>query len=111
MTTTYKFKMICAECGNEFGSNRPHAEFCGTACRKVYNNRRAVRGAELYDIVMTWHLDRELSRPEKLLSLMGNLASAYKASDKHLRQGRRSYDRNAFKKIPLAFSKDVGDGR
>lgn len=42
----------CCECGAGFRSIRADAEFCGTPCRKAYNNRRAVRGAQIYDVLM-----------------------------------------------------------
>jgi hypothetical protein len=46
------FKKTCDECAEEFTSKKREARFCCTACRKTYNNRRAVRGAELYDLMM-----------------------------------------------------------
>jgi len=48
------FSKCCADCGASFTSIKPRAEFCGDKCRKTYNNRRAVRGAELYDVAMCW---------------------------------------------------------
>jgi hypothetical protein len=107
----YRFKMICAECGSEFGSDRAHAEFCGTSCRKTYNNRRAVRGAELYDLMMTMRFDRKHATDEQLWSHICALASAYNTSDKNLRGGRRSYNKNAHKDLPLSYSNKDGDGR
>ena len=38
----------CLECGGECGKG----EFCGSACRMAFNNRRKARGAELYDLFM-----------------------------------------------------------
>lgn len=42
----------CSECGKEFRRRQYNAEFCGSTCRRVFNNRRAVRGAALYDLTM-----------------------------------------------------------
>lgn len=44
--------MHCSECGKEFRKKAYNSEFCGGACRRVFNNRRAVRGAILYDLTM-----------------------------------------------------------
>jgi hypothetical protein len=113
MTTTssFKFRMTCAECGCEFGSNKRHAEFCGTPCRKVYNNRRAVRGAELYDLFMTLRFDRKHATDEQLWSHICSLGSAYNTADKAFRGGRRSYNKNAHRDLPLTYSNTSGDGR
>lgn len=42
----------CAECAKEFRRRAYNAEFCGGTCRRVFNNRRALRGALLYDLTM-----------------------------------------------------------
>ena len=34
-------------------------KFCSQSCRKSFNNRRATRGALLYDLCMKWRKDRE----------------------------------------------------
>lgn len=34
-------------------------KFCNQQCRKSFNNRRATRGALLYDLCMKWRKDRE----------------------------------------------------
>ena len=56
----------CVECGGAFnavsrktaaGVNK--SRFCGTPCRKKFNNRRMVRGAILYDLSMTMRKDRK----------------------------------------------------
>lgn len=45
-------KVTCKECGEGFTSRQYNADFCGGACRRVFNNRRATRGATLYDLTM-----------------------------------------------------------
>jgi hypothetical protein len=54
----------CTECGAPFLAHARlarHAEFCGTECRKAFNNRRAMRGATLYDLFMTLRYERGLA--------------------------------------------------
>jgi len=48
----------CRECGVAFETTRTDAYFCATACRKTWNNRRATRGAQLYDAAMQWRTER-----------------------------------------------------
>lgn len=107
----YKFKPCCAECGERFGSNRRDAEFCSTECRKKYNNRRAQRGAELYDIVMAWRFGDGEGRINEARDLLCSLVSGYNEQDKAARPGRRSYmkykqAKNNFNRLP-----GVPDGR
>jgi len=35
------------------------AKFCGTKCRKAFNNRRMSRGAIIYDLAMIYRKDRK----------------------------------------------------
>lgn len=42
----------CLECGKAFRKRQHNASFCGRTCRQVFNNRRATRGALLYDLTM-----------------------------------------------------------
>jgi hypothetical protein len=44
--------MKCAECSKDYKGRTYNSEFCGTPCRRTFNNRRAVRGALLYDLTM-----------------------------------------------------------
>ena len=48
----------CHECAAEFTTRRADAVFCSTDCRKAFNNRRATRGAELYDLFRALRRDR-----------------------------------------------------
>lgn len=51
---------LCRECGNAVGgAPAPRMrEYCSTACRKAFNNRRYIRGAQLLDLLMTDYTDR-----------------------------------------------------
>lgn len=52
----------CRECGEPFMGLKRHAAFCSTKCRKTWNNRRAVRGALLYDAFMAMRYERGLAK-------------------------------------------------
>jgi len=71
----------CAECGETFAAKRDHANFCSTKCRKTWNNRRATRGAELYDLFMALRYDRKWSSTVGMWQLICRLASEWKRMD------------------------------
>lgn len=102
----------CLECDAPFQSVEAHAEFCCAAHRKTWNNRRAARGAQLYDLVMAMRFERGRTKAFKLWSLICALASAFRDADNALRDGRRSWRRTeaALADIPQAYSHE-GDGR
>lgn len=81
----------CQECGSDFTPQTLHAEFCSTACRKGFNNRRAVRGAELYDLFMTLRYDRKLAAKLKVWKLLCRMAMGYRREDQAERAGRKSW--------------------
>jgi len=54
--------MNCQECGDTFTAQRSTAKFCCTLCRKAHNNRRAMRGAVMYDAFMALRYDRDGSK-------------------------------------------------
>ncbi|MET0742703.1 MAG: hypothetical protein ABWY78_04975 [Microvirga sp.] len=87
--SNYKFVIKCAECDIEFGALRPHAKFCNRACRGVFNNRRASRGCELYDFVMSKRFDRYTEK--ECRGVIDSLASGYRESDRAFRDGRKSW--------------------
>ncbi|MET0653671.1 MAG: hypothetical protein ABWY63_14265 [Hyphomicrobiaceae bacterium] len=99
---TYKFHPSCDECGSQFQTNCVTAKFCSTECRKTYNNRRAIRGAELYDFMMLRRFGDEAVIGVKgkgsrfyandCLATADALVSGYHAADIENRQGRRSYN-------------------
>lgn len=112
MTTTRQmFNRTCCECGTKFQSVRVEAEFCGTPCRKTYNNRRAMRGAELYDIVMAWRFGDGEGRINEARDLLCSLVSGYNEEDKRSRPGRRSYMKYRTAKHNLNRLPGVPDNR
>lgn len=81
----------CRECGLPVFSNDARAAFCRATCRGAWNNRRAVRGAELYDLVMAARFEAEATRGLDLVSLMRRATAAWHREDIAERAGRRSY--------------------
>jgi hypothetical protein len=101
----------CRECGMPLEGKRQGAVFCSPEHRKAFNNRRMIRGAELYDLIMAQNYERELRKPEALMSVISNLARAFRDSDKVLRNGRKSWDaKETLARLPLAFGTE-GDKR
>lgn len=98
----------CLECGVTL-KNTKTATFCSRVHKMRFHNRRRDRGAELYDIFMTMRFDRAKAKKHKLWSVLCSVASAYRESDNKSRAGRRSWDSDAYRRIPLAFSS--GDRR
>lgn len=82
---------VCLECGASSESTAANAEFCCTNCRKAWNNRRAMRGAELYDLVMVWRFDRTRSKALSIWTLLCRMASLFRADDVKHRNRRRSW--------------------
>ena len=64
------------------------ADFCRPQCRRAFNNRRAVRGAELYDLVMAHRFDRATARDLGVLALINRAASIFREEDRRERGGR-----------------------
>lgn len=81
----------CVECGGEVkrGKRGPIAEFCSNECRQTWKNRRMLRGAILYDLVMDWRFNRAGTGPEAL-KLLCKAAATFNQEDKRDRDGRRS---------------------
>ncbi|WP_426315686.1 hypothetical protein ACN9MF_12940 [Methylobacterium fujisawaense] len=82
---------ICLECGRPFAAAVSGAEFCGPACRMVFNNRRARRGAELYDLFMALRHDRATATLFKVWRLLNRLAAIFRDEDRQERDGRKSW--------------------
>ena len=89
--TFRRFRRTCTECGSEHLAGAKHADFCGVECRRAFNNRRMVRGAELYDLIMVLRHDRGVGRALKVWSLICRLASTYRDEDCRERAGRHSW--------------------
>lgn len=81
----------CLWCGGAYVSPVAESEFCATPCRKSFNNLRAMRGAELYDLFMALRHDRAVATAFKAWRLLNRLASGFRAEDRAQRAGRRSW--------------------
>lgn len=84
-------RRLCRECGEGYQAERRSSEFCTDAHRKAFNNRRALRGAELYDLFMASRFDRDKAKAEGAWSVMCRMASHYHAEDATVRAGRPSW--------------------
>ena len=81
----------CAECGKPYQSAKRQSRFCSTLCRKSFNNRRAMRGAELYDLFMATRYERESAVSKGVWTNMCKLAASWKQEDDRERAGRHSW--------------------
>lgn len=81
----------CLDCGAAYESAMAHSEFCSPACRRRWNNRRARRGAAVYDLFMATRYQRELVGPLKLWRALNRLAAQFRLEDRRARGGRRSW--------------------
>lgn len=82
---------VCMECGKGYEAKRPDSQFCTRDCKGVFANRRAVRGAEIYDLFMASRYDRIGTRTLKLFSAMCRLAFHYHLEDQQKRAGFQSW--------------------
>lgn len=78
----------CLECGNEFQPKRDHAAYCSANCRATFNNRRQVRGADLYDLFVGLRNDRALAKEKNVWTEMCRLELKWRQEDEKTRQGR-----------------------
>lgn len=79
----------CQECGMVFKPAVSHARFCSAKCRRQLNNRRATRGAELYDYYMSSRFQRKTHGGA--IAVMNQMASNWRDTDKRDRDGRQSW--------------------
>lgn len=91
----------CRECGAPFAATKKTGKveavayaprrFCSTECRKAFNNRRAMRGAEAYDLLRAMRRERAEAKEMNLWTAICRLEEKWQAEDDHDRPGRRSY--------------------
>lgn len=82
---------LCRECAASFTPTRHTEHFCSTACRRIFNNRRAMRGAELYDLFRAIRRERAAASKARLWTDLCRLEENWQTEDEHERPGRRSY--------------------
>ena len=81
----------CLECGAAYVPRQCNGEFCGSACRKTWNNRRLIRGAELYDLFMSLRWDRVVATTLHVFTALSRMAAHFRREDVAERAGRRSW--------------------
>lgn len=88
----------CLECGTDLppamaGGRRGGriAEFCSTAHRQAWNNRRMQNGAILYDLFMAHRYDRNTATELGLLTIINRLGMHFRENDIQERGSRRSW--------------------
>jgi hypothetical protein len=83
-----KFQRECDECFSIYTAKKDTSKFCCTKCRKTFNNRRAQRGALLYDALMAVRYDREAATQAGIdWNFICRIGELYHGQD--LREGRR----------------------
>lgn len=81
-------KIECRECAAKFEAKKDAHAFCCAACRNAWENRRMLRGAHVYDLLMTMiHIKGAKGQWSKLVKL----AQQWKREDKEDRDGRISW--------------------
>lgn len=79
-------RQSCRECGSPSSG-----QFCATACKTAWNNRRRTRGAVLYDFFMAHRFERDATADARLWTLMCRLGTDWVAEDHNERGGRPSW--------------------
>lgn len=81
----------CIECGETFNPKAAHQDFCRTSCKSAFNNRRLLRGAEIFDLIMILRYERPIAKALKVWKLICRLTAAYREEDTRQRAGRHSW--------------------
>jgi len=91
--------LTCRECGQPFeATNRGRGSapiFCADACKKTFNNRRMLRGARLYDLMMLCRYERGTAKLRGVWAILCEVCRQWREEDRRERGGRpswRSYD-------------------
>ncbi len=83
----------CLECGCDLAPGPQEREFCCAGHRSAWNNRRLQRGAALYDLYMAHRFERPVAQAAGVFQAINRLASDFRAEDREVRAGRRSWRR------------------
>jgi hypothetical protein len=100
-----KAQPCCRECGKPLAPRKARSgqppEYCDKVCRAKFNNRRSMRGAELYDYFMAVRYQRKTHAVA--MSIMSQMASHWKEADERDRDGRPSWVTPDLSADPKAF--------
>ena len=106
-----KIKRQCDECGQEFIAKRADSYYCSTDCRKTFNNRRAMRGAVVYDLLMAMRYERDLAKKLQLTwTVVCRLAEMYRRQD-DVEGRKRSWRRASIVMDELGTAINAREGR
>jgi len=73
----------CRECQKPLEKTmKANSEFCCTACRVGWRNRRMSRGADLYDLFMNMRYNRDAAKEAGVWTEMCRLAEQWNDEDK-----------------------------
>src|SRR5258708_28487942 len=72
----------CRECGGSYAAQRATSEFCCAACRRAFSNRRMLRGANFYDLIMAMRFNRVAAADEVAWTLLFKMAATFKAEER-----------------------------
>lgn len=85
---------ICRECGGIYQTRRASREFCCTAHRQAFHNRRMMQGKQLIDLVIAWRFDRADFKAAGGLTALCRMISKIKTENDCDRKGNiRIWDR------------------
>lgn len=88
----------CWECAKALEGGK---RFCDRPCKQAWNNRRAARGAQVYDLLMGLRFEREAASRDGVWSVICRLASDWHEADQ--RAARRGYDmQSGLERLPHA---------
>lgn len=99
----------CNECGSPYMPRRGNEFFCAVPCRKAHENRRMVRGRDLYDLFMAMRYERGFAKARGIWAIACRLAEKWHDEDKRERDGRKSWSaKRTIDKLPVVVvQKDV----
>lgn len=81
----------CAECSTPYTATRSHSRFCSVKCRREFNNRRQVRGAQLYDLIMLMRYQRAEAKRLQIWTKLCRIAEMFRDEDISKRDGLPSW--------------------
>lgn len=75
---------FCAECGNPEHRTQPSKIFCSATCRQAQWNRRVNGGYKLYELAMSWRIER----PKGAIARLGAAVDQLAAEERVMRARR-----------------------
>lgn len=79
----------CWETGRSLLNSHPGSRFIDTKARTDWNNRRKLRGALVYDLLMAWRYDRPIATALGVFSTICKMLRQWHAEDEEA--GRVGY--------------------